>query len=344
MTGENGSMVKAEEEVSAIDAEAVCIQDPLLSKVEFPLHVTLYPLGFPLKLSSNSPAVLEAANASWGRFTQKFERPPLELRLGVTTSGGITDLPPVPIMRMQPGLLVSIADASNYFIVDIKAGRSFGWITQITAECHQYLRYYILDAAVSLMIQAVRAAYLHAACVRVFERGVLLCGDSMAGKSTLAYAGARAGWTFVCDDGSHLLLDRRDRLIVGNCHQLRLRSSAVEFFPELEGRPLTPRANRNPSIEVPTAELPGIITADSAFAEYLVFLNRHWTGSPELVPLPQPSVPSWLKRSLTITALNSETAQDDVLRRLFDAQVFELRYKDLNWAIDRLNTLAQTGL
>jgi hypothetical protein len=173
---------------------------------------------------------------------------------------------------------------------------------------------------------------------------MLLCGDMAAGKSTLAYAGARTGWTLICDDASFLPLDREDRLFLGNCHRIRFRSTAVELFPELEGRPVTPRvAGNKPAIEVPTSEMPELKTADSAVVDYVIFINRNWTGKPELAPLSKESVLPWLKRSLTLTAVNSQTVQDDVLRRLFDAKIFELRYQDLAWGIDRLNTLALTG-
>lgn len=338
-------MVNVEEEISAIDAEAIYADDPLLSKVDFPLQSMIFPLGFPLRLSTNSPAVLEAAKISWGYFKKKFDHPPLELRIGVTKDrNNPADLPPAPTPRMQWGQLVNIADCNNFVTIDFKAGRSFGWITQSIAESPQYLRYYFLDSAALGLISGLRAGCLHAACVSPFGRGMLLCGNTGAGKSTLAYAGARAGWPLVCDDASFMPLDRDDRLVVGNYHRLRFRSSAIQLFPELEGRGVTPRvAKSKPSIEVPTSELPEITTVDSAVIDYLIFLNRDWTGDPHLVPVSRQAVLPWLKRSLTFTAVNSQAVQDDVLRRLFDAQVLELRYQDLNWAIDRLNTLGQTG-
>jgi hypothetical protein len=332
------------EEAGAIDVEELYAVDPLLSKVEMPLQSTLFPLGFPLKLSTNSPAVLEAADISWGQFKQKFSHPPLELRIGVTKGGNTADLPPVPVVRMQWSQLINIADANNFITIDFKAGRSFGWVTQALAESPRYLRYYLLDSAALGMVSGLRAGCLHAACVAPYGRGMLLCGNMGAGKSTLAYAGARTGWPLICDDASFMPLDRDDRLVVGNYHRIRFRSAAVELFPEFEGRPVTPRvAGNKPAIEVATSELPGITTADSAVVDYLIFLNRNWTGDPELAPISREVVLPWLKRSLTYTAVNAQAVQDDVLRRLFDAKVFELRYQDLNWAIERLNRLAQRG-
>src|SRR5215469_16973441 len=304
------------DEVRAIDPEQLYEDDPLLSKVEMPLQATLFPLGFPLRLSTNSPAVIEAANTSWGIFEQKFMSPALELRIGVTKGGNSpSDLPPAPVARLQWGHLINIADVNNFTVIDFKAERSFGWVTQSIAESPRYLRYYLLDSAVMGMVSGLRAGCLHAACVAPFGRGMLLCGNMAAGKSTLAYAGARTGWTLICDDASYMPLDRDDRLVVGNYHRIRFRSSAVDLFPEFEGRPVTPRvAGNKPAIEVPTSELPELITADSTLVDYIIFLNRSWTGSPELAPLSRQSVLPWLKRSLTFTAVNSQAVQDDVLR------------------------------
>ncbi len=64
---------------------------------------------------------------------------------------------------------------------------------------------------------------------------VMLCGDSGAGKTTLSYACARAGWTYICDDASYLLNSGTDRTVMGTCNQVRFRPPAVELFPELLG-------------------------------------------------------------------------------------------------------------
>lgn len=327
-----------------VDAEELFTDDPLLSKVEMPFEAMMSPYGFPLRLSTNSPAVIAAADTSWGCFKQKFTNLPLELCIGVTQGGSnSTDLPPVPVVRMLWGQVAVIADANNFIVIDLNAGRAFGWVTQSVVESSLYFRYYLLDGAILYMISALRAGCLHAACVSVSGHGMLLCGSTAAGKSTLAYAGARAGWTLVSDDASFLPFDRDDRLVVGNCHRIRFRSSAVELFPELEKWPVTPRADSNPSIEVPTASFPETVTADSAIIEYLVFLNRDWSGDPELVSQSKKVIMPWLKLSLTFAAARTPAIQDDVIRRLLDAPIFELRYQDLPWAIDRINILALTG-
>lgn len=329
--------------IGALEAVEPSEEDPVRSMTELPLRALHFPLGFALEIYTNSPAVLTAAEQSWGLFQPKFHYPPLTLRLGVTENAlDSYGIPPAPVCRSQGNLLSNIADAQNFVISDLNAGFSFGWITQQTAETPLYLRYHILEAAALTMISALRVIALHAACVAPSGQGMLLCGDSGAGKSTLAFAGARAGWTFVSDDASYLPFDRKDRMVVGNCHQVRLRDSGIQLFPELEGRPITPRAAGKPSIEIPTAELPELITADTATVKSIIFLNRSDGEAPGLFPFHRETALSWFKKTpLKSPALHP--AGEAAIHHLVDAEIFELRYTHLNWAVERLQTLADAG-
>ena len=331
------------ERVRAMEAVEPSEEDPIRSMTELPLRALYFPLGFALEIHTNSPAVLAAAEQSWGFFQPKFSYPPLTLRLGVTGNvPGSSSVLPEPVCRSQGNLLSNIADAHNFVISDLNAGFSFGWITQQTSETSLYLRYHILEAAALCMISALRVIALHAACVAPNGHGMLLCGDSGAGKSTLAFAGARAGWTFVSDDASYLPFDREDRMVVGNCHQVRLRESSVQFFPELEGRPITPRAAGKPSIEIPTAELPKLITADTATIKSIIFLNRRHVEAPGLFSFRKETALSWFKKT-PLKSPMSCVAQEAAIHHLIDVEIFELRYTSLNWAVERLQTLALAG-
>jgi hypothetical protein len=235
-----------------------------------------------------------------------------------------------------------IADAYNFVHCDLNTGFAFGWVTPQTAESTLYLRYFFIEATSLCLIAALRAAPLHAACVSSHGHGMLLCGDSGAGKSSLAFAGARSGWTFTCDDASYLLFDRADRVVVGNCHQFRLRDSGAQLFPELEGRSVTPRATGKPSIEIPTAELPELSTSESAIVQYIIFLNRQDVRAPQLVSFSHEKALAWFQQFPYASGL-TYTAQRTAITQLLDVPVFELLYTDLDWAVERLNRLALTG-
>lgn len=302
-----------------------------------------FPLGYAVRLLSNSKMVLAAAKQSWGSFQGVFQDEPLEVLIEVREG---TDpsaaLPAAPAHMIQGNLLVEIADTDNFFIADLNAGRAMGRVTPAAAECSPYLRYFFLEAAALCMIASMRAVPIHGACVRVGGKGVLLCGDSGEGKSTLAYAGTRAGWTYVSDDATYIPIHREDRLGIGNCRQIRFRPSCVGLFPELAGRSITPRAAGKPSIEIPTSEWPDFATAETTQIDHIVFLNRRYADTEELTRVRLSSVLPWFGQHL-ISAPELRPAQEAAIARLLSAGVFELRYRELRWAIDRINELAEKG-
>src|SRR5882724_7552420 len=117
-----------------------------------------------------------------------------------------------------------------------KEAYAFGWVTPAVAADHPVLRYRFLSTAMLTMVAQLALAPLHCALVARNGRGVALFGDSFAGKSTLAYACARVGWTFLSDDGTHLLRNSSDRYAIGDPYAMRFREDAKFLFPELADR------------------------------------------------------------------------------------------------------------
>ena len=161
-----------------------------------------FPLGYPVRVVSNSRRVLEAAEQSWSRFDPVFHGEPLEIllevRSGAESSGA---LPPSPTHLLQGSILLQIADMDNFFIADLKRGRAMGRVTPaVAANATLSSLFFPGGRGAQHDFEHARAVPVHGACVRAAGKGILLCGDSGEGKSTLAYAGAREGWTYVSDD------------------------------------------------------------------------------------------------------------------------------------------------
>ena len=300
-----------------------------------------YPLGFPTELATNSPEILSQAGKLWSIFEKRFDTEPIRVDVHVVDSDS-AECPPTPVCRIMYPLRISVADADNYSIGYLDRNRPQITISRAAERHSSYLGYFFLGFAPHDHIETRYATPVHAGCVALNGRGVLLCGDSGAGKSSLSYACARAGWTYVSDDASDLLNHGKDRLIIGNCHQVRFRPSAAKLFPELEGLEITPRAAGKPSVELPTAAMPGMTCALTAQVDFLVFLNRRVPGPPELVPY-RTDVARYFMRQVLFGSAESLAAQYAALERLLTAEVFELRYSDLNWAVSRLETLAREG-
>jgi hypothetical protein len=312
-------------------------QDHYRQFIELPLSAVFYPLGFPLRLSTNCARILEAAEETWGDFTQAVEMPPIQVNIGLIEDGS-TECPPEPLNRAQRNLMVRIADAANYLVIDIRRSFSFGWLGSAAVSHRNYLRYQIIEASALCHIADRYTAPVHAACVERQGHGVLLCGDSGAGKSSLAYACARAGWTYITDDASYVLHGSAGRQVVGNCHVVRLRSSAAELFEGLTGRSITARPNGKPSIEIRVAGMPEIRRAPTSNVDFLVFLRRGDAAVQELVPYPVTAARSY-NHNFQYAMEEMHDAQIATVERLLSAQIFELRYRDLDWAVERLDRM-----
>src|SRR5215469_16037049 len=70
-----------------------------------------FPVGYPVRILSNSPDVLAAAAHSWGTFHPVFHREPLEVLIEVRPDKDKNHrLPPAPAHMVKGPLLIEVAD------------------------------------------------------------------------------------------------------------------------------------------------------------------------------------------------------------------------------------------
>ena len=316
-------------------------RDPLLASMPLPYRADLNPYGFAVSVASNSPMVLRAARESWAGLPKRFEEPPLELRC-LVSEGVAADCPPPPVVRAQRNLAVWAADAENYWCCDLATGFASAWVTERLAANTRYLRYHVLEAMIYSLLGSLHVVVLHAACVALNGRGVLLAGDSGAGKSSLAYACARRGWTYITDDCSSLVRRSRTRTVMGDPRLFRFRAAAGALFPEFQGIEESPHAHGKPTIEVRTDSLPAIRTAVETRVDAVVFLNRRdgRPGQAELLALTGEDAIKRLSGSPWPPDLSTMVERAAVLQRLTGAGAYEMRYRDLDAAADKLEQIA----
>jgi hypothetical protein len=307
---------------------------------ELSIKRTFYPYGFPVEVRSNACEVLTLLEQVWGKFEKQHDTEPIRSDVYVV-DGGASECPPAPMYQMLLPLMISVADGMNYSIVDLDRKTAQISISRAALQYPLYLKYFLLGAPVCCVATAY-VTPIHAACVALGNHGVLLCGDSGAGKSSLSFACARNGWTYITDDSTFLLNGGAHRIVTGDCHQVRLRPSAATLFPEVKGLEITPRAAGKPSIEMPTADLPSMVCAESAQVDFVVFLNRHSGTPPALVPY-RKEVARYFMRQALYGSAQSLAVQYQAIDRLLAVDVFELRYTDLDWGVCRLQRLVREG-
>jgi hypothetical protein len=334
-------MTTQEIERTCNGSQSVALTTPELRRADLGLGKIFYPLGFPVEVKTNASEVLDILDTLWGRFEQTQNTIPILSEVCVVPGDSI-ECPPLPVYRLTPSLFISIADRDNYSIVDMERNSAEIWLSRAALRHRRYAGYYFLGSPIS-SIATRYTTPIHGGCVALDGRGVLLCGDSGAGKSTLSYACARSGWTYVSDDGSYLLNSSLDRIATGNCHQVRFRPSAADFFPEIEGLRMMPRAAGKPSVEMQTAMIPQLLCAQTAKVDFIVFLNRRAEGRARLASYSKDMARTYLQQGL-FGPENSRGPQLETIERLLSAEVFELRYRDLSWAVSRLQQMVRERL
>jgi hypothetical protein len=308
--------------------------DPLLIGFDLPITGTLYPSGFPLELSTNSPEVMRAAEQSWACFPKRFDCMPLRVRVAVADSGP-GPVPAVPVFRAQEHLVSIVADAENFAVCDYTRRFGFCWTTRATVADPAYFRYCFLGAAVYVLLAQCEATPVHAACVASGGEGMLLCGVSGAGKTTLAYACARRGWTYVCDDTA-ILPWKDSASVIGNPIYWRFRADAPDLFSEIGGVNDTMRPNGKATIEILTASLPEIRKAFACPVKRLVFLERRESGPADLRVIPAEQVLNRLAADLSLYDRSVTERHLATLQGLARQPTFELRYSTPQEAVEVL--------
>lgn len=342
MAHKRQEIISTYEDVAIPDVATAAPYDPVLCDMKMPLHAVFYPLGFKLEIFTNSPEVIAAARESWGHFQSTFAQPPLQLRVGVMGAGNRAHLN-VPTYRAWLNLMIATSDSENFAVCDLRRGVAFSWLTHAALADRLYLRYYFLEGPVFSTLQHLYLVPLHAACVNLGGRGVMLCGDSGAGKSSLAYACARRGWTFVADDSICLIRAEKKRRVIGNPYRIRFREEGVQLFPELRKQEIVVQVSGERAIELATATTREISTALTSTVDYVVFLNRRDGGPPALVPFSRQKALSWFKKEICYGDEDVRQAQAASLQNLLTSEILELRYKDLSSAVELLESLVLDG-
>jgi hypothetical protein len=236
-----------------------------------------------------------------------------------------------------------ISDLHNFAICDSARGFAYCRTTAATAANRPWFRYMYLDTIVNLIMWQTRLTRIHAGCVALGDRGILLCGESGAGKSCFTYACARRGWTFISDEAPSILRRTSERLVIGKPNLIHLRESAFALFPELCGREAKPNPVCKISFEVRTEEIPSIRTAHRCLVDAIVFLKRGQPGAPALVPIAKEEVWRRLAADLPMFEESAHEEHKASLHNLLGACTYELSYQDFDPAIDVLERMLAQG-
>jgi serine kinase of HPr protein (carbohydrate metabolism regulator) len=169
----------------------------------------------------------------------------------------------------------------------------------------------------------------------------MLYGESGVGKSTLSYACARRGWTYLSDDGCSIVWDG-GRTVIGEPHHFRFRAEAPDLFPELAGRTVGRQLDRKPTIEMLTADLP-IRTAVECRVEHIAFLDRRPGIRAGLTRIGKAETLERLQQDMPVLDAEHEARRRDAVESIAEAPAFDLRYSNYEEAALLLERIVRGG-
>jgi hypothetical protein len=314
------------------------IHDPL--SYSFPLGLTgrYYPVGFPVEITTNSRAVLNAAESLWSRYQQLSDQEAVRLHVMVHTHDAEVPVRPA-LPRGQQHLISIVHGEENFAVADLATGFAFAALTRNVAADRSYFSYYFLEPLVYVMLAARHFTFVHAASIALNGQALLLCGESGGGKTCLAFECARRGWSFISGDATHIVRDRYDYTVIGRPYQIRFRASARSLFPELESYEPELRPNGKTDIEVNTEDF-DLSTALTSRATHIVFLERaSGTEEARIEPFSTAEAARQLVQTICFGDDRIRAEQRRALMHFLTLPVYRLRYSDLAHAERALRSL-----
>jgi hypothetical protein len=147
---------------------------------------------------------------------------------------GVREPPPFAMLS-APGLLCGAGDRSSLAVMSAEQGAALIVVARELLRFPYHLRYELIELAVFTLAARVQGLMpLHAACVGRGRRGLLLIGESGAGKSTAVLHCALRGLDLIAEDS--LFVAPRSLLATGVANFLHVRRESLRFLPAAEAR------------------------------------------------------------------------------------------------------------
>jgi hypothetical protein len=188
-------------------------------------------LGCQYRFESNSRELLklvEHAYAGLPQYALSPLAPQVTVRLLVSSAAraaGRSEPPPIQMVS-GAGLLGGVTASGNSVMIAPEERSALIVVSPRMLRFPYHTRYELLEFAVfTLAVRVQKLASLHGACVGIGGRGVLLMGESGAGKSTVSLQCLLEGFEFLSEDS--VFVDPGTLRAVGVPNFLHVRSDSL---------------------------------------------------------------------------------------------------------------------
>jgi energy-coupling factor transporter ATP-binding protein EcfA2 len=157
---------------------------------------------------------------------------------------------------------------------------------------------------------------VHAAGLAVAGRGLLVAGQSGAGKTTLALALLRAGFDFLADETVFLAGEKNALRILAFPDEADVTAQTLGFFPELHRLMRSPKPKERPKQAFCSTRAYGVAPCWDCVPEIIVFPQPAGCHQSILTPMPKAEALMQLVCNVVRTESRSSQAHLDALAGL----------------------------
>ena len=254
-----------------------------------------------------------------GAASARAKNVPHELWLRVQVVDGDPALEPTHFRGM--GHLVICRYGANVFVFDLHRKQVNALLSNSAAHHREFWRTCWIPLILGVMASSIGVLPVHSACVVKGGRGVLVAGESMAGKSTLCVALAKNGYELLSDDWTYVRPSGAGFLCCGLQVPVKLLPDAIGHYPELARHAPARTANGEIAYEVSGSSL-GVRYATACLPEAVIFLERTASETTSFRPASRSFVEQYLANS--VERLPPELQEAEKTRRSAIVKLGEL--------------------
>ncbi|MDB6082638.1 MAG: serine kinase of the HPr protein regulates carbohydrate metabolism [Gammaproteobacteria bacterium] len=311
-------------------------------------------LGAQVHFECNSRRLLKLVDAAYAglpshRLPGPVPRLRVRLLLSPTGASNRKKEPPPLTMIRGPGLLGGTSQSANVVVVSPTQHTALIVVSPNMLRSPYHVRYELIEFAVFTLAARVQELVpLHAACVSAGGRGILLMGESGAGKSTVALHCLQRGLEFVAEDGVFVSADTMRATGVAN--YVHLRTDSLRWIDQVSDRrtirhsPLIRRRSGVKKFEVDLRRLDCRLAAAPPEVGAIVFMSPQGTDTgPILRPMSRAESVERLTDTQNYAA--NQPGWSTFLKNAGRLEVFELRRgRHPREAVDALQALLGDGI
>jgi hypothetical protein len=255
-----------------------------LANDKLPIAARFLVAGSVWDLRSNSEEVLQAMRETFDR--EGGERhADLHLRFHVDFAASNAPRWSTPHFRAMDHLYYATYGPSDSMLVDQMGRRVIGSFSPAVAHDLRYWKQTVLPVLLGIVSASIGVTPVHCACVVKGGSGLLLGGESGAGKSTTALSLSRNGFSYLSDDCTYLSRTATGMRAWGLPTPVKLLPDAVSHFPELLSLDPVLSLNGEWALNVDPTEISKVERCLSCAPRWLVFLERKVDSPPVIKPL-----------------------------------------------------------